>query len=211
MSDPRFDDHAGRPKGSLEASAWDGRWVEGNTPWDMGQASPPMVAAVEAGLLTPPGRLLVPGSGGGHDARHLASVGFSVTGVDVSETAVRTAQDRADEEGVDATFHVADLFDLPESMRDFDAVFEHTCFCAIDPSRRDDYVHAVADALRPGGTLLGVFFVFTTEEGPPFGASEEELRTRFGARFDIDSSEWSRHSAERREGIEMVFRITRRP
>ncbi len=210
MTQHPFPDAAGRMKGPLNASTWDARWVEGNTPWDMGEASPPMVAAVEGGLLTPPGRLLVPGIGAGHDARFLASRGFDVTGIDLSETAVEKARGLAAADGVDLTVEVANLLELPESFCDFDALFEHTCFCAIDPALRDDYVDAAADLLRPGGTLLGVFFIFTAEEGPPFGSSEEELRARFGARFDIDIASACENSAERRKGIEMLLRMTRR-
>ena len=51
MSERGFDDHAGVPKGPLDAATWDGRWVEGNTPWDMGEPSPPMVAAAESVLF----------------------------------------------------------------------------------------------------------------------------------------------------------------
>ncbi len=210
MSEHPFPNVAGRMKGPLNASTWDGRWVEGNTPWDMGGPSPPMVAAIEAGLLTAPGRLLVPGVGAGHDARFLASRGFDVTGIDLSVTAVGKARALAAEAEIELAFEVADLLALPASFRDFDAVFEHTCFCAIDPVLRDDYVNAVADVLRPGGALLGVFFVFTAEQGPPFGASEEELRDRFSRRFEINVARWSENSAERREGIEMLFKMTRR-
>jgi SAM-dependent methyltransferase len=211
VSDRPPDDVAGRPKGPLDAAAWDGRWASGNTPWDMGEPSPPLVAAVEAGMLTPPGRVLVPGVGAGHDARFLAGRGFDVTGIDLSNTAIGRARALAAEDDLDLTLEIADLLALPPSFHgSFDAVFEHTCFCAIDPILRGDYVNAVADVLRPGGTLLGVFFVFTTEEGPPFGASEEELRERFGPRFEIDVARWAENSAERRQGIEMLFRMTRR-
>lgn len=210
MSSTEFDDTSGRAKGPLDAAAWDSRWVDGNTPWDMGQPSPPMVSAVEAGLLTPPGRVLVPGVGAGHDARFLASCGFEVTGIDLSDTAIGKARALAAEDDIDLTLQNADLLALPASYRDFDGVFEHTCFCAIHPSLRDDYVNAVADVLRPGGILLGVFFVFTTEEGPPFGSSEVELRERFGRRFDIGVAKWADNSAERRDGLEMLFQMTRR-
>jgi SAM-dependent methyltransferase len=210
VSEHPFKDVAGIPKGPLDADAWDGRWVEGNTPWDMGGPSPPLVGAIENGLLAPPGRVLVPGAGAGHDARFLASRGFEVTGIDLSHTAVGKARSLAAADEVEVTFEIANLLSLPSSYREFDAVFEHTCFCAIDPILRDDYVDAVADVLRPGGVLLGIFFVFVAEAGPPFGSTEAELRERFGRRFDIDVCRLAEDSAERRKGIEMLFKMTRR-
>jgi hypothetical protein len=66
----------------------------------------------------------------------------------------------------------------------FDAVVEHTCFCALHPSQWPDYVVTVAELLRPGGTLFGAFLHFDGG-GPPFGTTPAELRAMFGARFTV--------------------------
>jgi len=207
---PPFRDVAGRPKSPLGADHWDGRWAEGNTPWDMGHAAGPFESALTEGLIAPPGRALVPGCGAGHDARLLARAGFEVNGIDVSPRAVAHARILARAEGVAATFEVADLFALPEHLSGMDLVLEYTCFCAIDPTRRDDYVRSVAGALRPGGRLLGLFFLIEPEEGPPFGATEEEIRHRFGAHFEIDVARMPTDSHPARQGTEMLIAMTRR-
>ena len=36
----------------------------------------------------------------------------------------------------------------------FTAIWKHTCFCAIDPARREDYARAAAAALESGRNLL---------------------------------------------------------
>ena len=79
-----------------------------------------------------------------------------------------------------------DFFKFPTGWHDhFDWIWEHTCFCAIDPEHRADYVNAVRTQLKPGGHLLGVFYLNPYDEehesgdGPPFGCSEQELRERF--------------------------------
>jgi thiopurine S-methyltransferase len=54
-------------------------------------------------------------------------------------------------------------------------VVEHTCFCAIDPSRRSDYLAAVTRLLAPGGWLLGLFWCHTLPGGPPFGSDPQQL------------------------------------
>ena len=187
MSDePPFPDVAGRVGEKLDAAAWDDRWRRADTPWDMSEPAPPLVAAVARGDLAPPARVLVPGCGAGHDVRFLASRGFLVTGIDISPLALTKARELAASDGVAAEFVEADLFALPPALRGYDAVWEHTCFCAIDPSLRDAYVDAVADALRPGGRLVGLFFAITPEKGPPFGATDAEIRHRFARRFAVD-------------------------
>ncbi len=185
MSDPPFRDVAGRPTERLDAAAWDARWAGGDTPWDMGGPAPPLVGALARGLVAPPGRALAVGCGAGHDARHVAAAGFDVTAIDIAPQALERARALTPPGTPRIAFVLADLFALPPELRDFDVVIEHTCFCAIDPGLRDAWVDAVADALRPGGLLLGLFFVFESETGPPFGATEEELRTRLGRRFEV--------------------------
>jgi len=211
MSQDRpFPDVSGRVDGKLDAAAWDERWRRADTPWDMAAPAPPLVAAVDRGDLAPPARVLVPGCGAGHDVRFLASRGFRVTGVDVSPLALARARELAAKEDVKAEFAEADLFALPPSLRGFDALWEHTCFCAIDPSRRDDYVDAVAGALRPAGRLVGLFFAITPEKGPPFGTTEAEVRHRFARRFDVDVLRPATDSHPSRLGKELWSSMRRR-
>jgi SAM-dependent methyltransferase len=211
VSDERpFPDVSGRATGPLDASAWEARWKNADTPWDMSAPAPPLVAAVLRGGLAPPARVLVPGCGAGHDARFLAARGFDVVGVDVSETALARARALAAADGVRAEFVLADLFAPPRSLGAFDAAWEHTCFCAVDPSRRDEYVDAVADLLRPGGRLLGLFFLIRPETGPPFGATIEEIRVRFARRFTIDALRQADDSHPARAGKEAWAEMTRR-
>ena len=211
MSEQRpFEDVSGRPQGPLDAAAWDERWKKADTPWDMNAPAPPLVAAVARGDVAPPARVLVPGCGSGNDARFLAARGFDVVGIDISETALAKARELAAKDGVRAEFALVDLFAPPRSLGAFDVVWEHTCFCAIDPSRRDEYVDAVAASLRPRGRLFGLFFLIRPETGPPFGATIEEIRARFARRFDIDVLRPADDSHEKRAGKEAWAAMTRR-
>src|SRR5512144_2380362 len=99
---------------------------------------------------TPPprGRVAVPGCGRGHDARFLARHGYAVTGFDFAPAAVRAARTLARLEGAELTVEQRDVFGLAADYpHAFDGVWEYTCYCAIDPQRRDDYVRAMADII----------------------------------------------------------------
>ncbi|MEM7146090.1 MAG: methyltransferase domain-containing protein [Verrucomicrobiota bacterium] len=191
---------------------WDGAYVAGEIPWDKGEAAPPLVAHLEGNEVG--GRVLVPGCGLGHDVRVLAGQGAAeVVGLDVSATAVKMA-DAVGKSGTER-YVLGDLFDLEEGMRGyFDWVFEHTCFCAIDPSMRNAYVEAVHEALKPGGKILGVFFLDPYDEehqpgqGPPHGATVEEIEGLFGERFELLESWVPGAAYEGRAGLEWgaVFR-----
>jgi hypothetical protein len=72
--------------------------------------------------------------------------------------------------------------------REFSAIWEHTCFCAIDPGDRKRYAEAVAGCLQEGGLLAGVFFLTPFDPGeeavgPPFGVTVEELDAWFSPWF----------------------------
>jgi methyl halide transferase len=131
-----------------------------------------------------PGKTLVPGCGFGHDCVELARRGFAVTGLDISSRAVVEAAKLARAEGIRVTYRRGDFLKLDARYRSrFDWLFEHTCFCAIDPAQRDRYVHAAATALRPGGLFLGIFYNIQPKSGPPFGTTREELLDRFRPHF----------------------------
>lgn len=191
-------DQVGVPTRRLDAGGWDERWATRDTPWDLAAAAPPFLRAIRDGLVRPPARTLVVGCGAGHDARAFAAAGFDTTGLDFSPSAIARATEIAAGERSSARFEVADVLALPERLRGADLVVEHTLFCAIDPANRDRYVDAVADALRPGGRLLALFWLIRAETGPPFGASEPEVRTRFARRFRFVHDERPADSAPSR-------------
>ena len=182
---------------------WNQRYVEGDTPWDKGAAHPALGAALARGVFS--GRILVPGCGTGHDVRALASLGLEVTGLDIAPLALEKARTHAAVGG--EKYSLGDLFDLPgEFAKAFDGVFEHTCFCAIDPQRRADYADAVAAVLKPGGRLLSVFFLDPDNdgEGPPFGCTAEETDRLFASRFRLLEEDAKPPTFPEREGRELL-------
>ncbi|MEM9018620.1 MAG: methyltransferase, partial [Verrucomicrobiota bacterium] len=158
------------------------------------------------------------GCGLGHDSRALAehTDAETILGLEISPEALRLAA-QFPRAGVES-YLLGNLFDLAsEHLGVYDWVWEHTCFCAIEPELRDDYVSAVWSALKPGGQLLAVFYLDPYDEehprggGPPHGTSIEELKGRFedSGFFQIGESYVPARSYEGREGLERVMRMTK--
>ncbi|MEM1294700.1 MAG: methyltransferase [Verrucomicrobiota bacterium] len=196
---------------------WEKHYVDGMTPWEKGGAAPALVQALEKSPLT--GRILVPGCGLGHDVRAIAAASpdAKIVGLDVAPSALEQAETfpKAGKE----SYFLGDLFNLPSEMiGSFDWVWEHTCFCAIDPSMRDDYVVAVGDSLSEKGQLFGVFFLNPYDEEhreedhrPPFGTTVDELERRFAPTFEILRS-WEPDVAyPGREGLEWMMSMRKIP
>ena len=60
---------------------------------------------------------------------------------------------------VDVRYEQRDIFTLGvDHAHAFDGAWEYTCYCAIDPARRSEYVRLLASLVKPGGWLLACFF-----------------------------------------------------
>ncbi|MCP9916265.1 methyltransferase domain-containing protein [Cyanobium sp. ATX 6F1] len=166
------------PSSPLKAAFWDQRYREGRDGWELGQPAAALAQFLSGHPLAPqpPGRLLVPGCGRGHEAGLLADRGFEVVGLDFSAEALREAQRLHGSAAGALRWLQADLFDAPALAAaglgggSLAGVLEHTCFCAIDPGLRPAYGRTVAELLAPGGWLLGLFWCHGRPGGPPFGA-----------------------------------------
>lgn len=168
------------------ATDWEDHYLRGETPWEKGAPSPGLIDFLSQQPIT--GRVLVPGCGYGHDVRAIAPTADKVIGLDIAPSAVKAAAERPPIRN--ERYVVGDLFALPPELRgSFDWVWEHTCFCAIDPSLRPSYVEAVASALKPSGQFLAIFYLDpgwdNPSEGPPFGVSVAELDELFLSRFNL--------------------------
>jgi SAM-dependent methyltransferase len=169
------------------AAFWDDLYAHGGDGWETGGPHPSLVRFVET-TPPPPGRIAVPGCGRGHDARFLASRGYDVVGFDFAAAAVAQARALAAREGVAVRFEQRDIFTLPaREAHGFDGAWEYTCFCAIDPRRRAEYVDTMAAILRPGGWLLAMFFPMRSYgAGPPYPVARAEVRRLLARHFRIE-------------------------
>ena len=169
--------------GVSEAAVWDQRYRDGRDGWELGCAAPPLEAFLRRGVRAPqpPGQVLVPGCGRGHEAALLAHLGFEAIGLDFSAEALAEARRLHGTDRQQLRWLQADLLDAPAlaaagvAAASLAGVLEHTCFCAIDPLHRDRYLEQVHRLLRPGGWLLGLFWCHRREGGPPFGSDPEQL------------------------------------
>jgi SAM-dependent methyltransferase len=153
--------------------------------------------------LAPETRVLVPGCGRGHDASAWAKMGFETTGMDLSEIALANARQKYETLPNLAFFPGNFLEEKPQEP--YDLIFEHTLYCAIEPSRRDEYAKALDHWLKPSGLFLAIHFIFPlTEEGPPFGASKEEITRRFEPGFEL-LNDWKPRHFEGRRDEEWMF------
>src|SRR5690242_8848696 len=126
----------------MNRNFWEQRYQTHDMPWEKGEPSPGLVDFLAAHPDLKRGTVCVPGCGTGHDVREFAKAGFDAYGFDIAPSAISLAEEKTKTAGIQARFQLADfLHDKPPFQ--FDWIFEHTLFCAIDPKERDNYVSAV--------------------------------------------------------------------
>jgi SAM-dependent methyltransferase len=155
---------------------WDASYHHGPAPWDIGHPQPAIARLASEGGFA--GAVLDAGCGTGEHARYLAALGLPVLGVDVAETALAIAREKARDRGLDAEFAMADAFHLERLERTFDTVLDCGLFHTCDAEERPQYVASLASVTRPDGTL----YVLCFRDGPdsgPHPVSEEEVRAAF--------------------------------
>jgi SAM-dependent methyltransferase len=182
---------------------WENRYQARDMPWEKGAPSPGLVDFLASHKELLSATVCVPGCGIGHDVQAWAQAGFSAFGFDIAPSAVQLAAEASAAVGLNPTFQLADFLTVPPPMP-FDWIFEHTLFCAIQPTERDDYVAAVLRWLKPGGQYLAVNYLIPDKDGPPFGTTREELWNRFSPHLQL-IDEWVPRSYPNRVGLERMF------
>ena len=189
---------------------WDELYRKGEVFWNKGAPSPPLQQYLERHPAR--GRALVPGCGHGHEVALAVEHGLDATGLDIAPAGV--AEARAMYPRLAERFVRGDLFDPPQELRRaFDVVIEHTCLSGLPPRLRPDYRRGIDLTLRPGGLLIGVWFMDPAldpgEAGPPYPLNLDELTALFAEGYEILDDYVPDVAFGGREGRERV-RVLRR-
>ncbi len=95
------------------------------------------------------------GSGTGRNAFYFAELGAEVVGVEISTTAVRLAKSRAEEAGLDITYHQQDMAKpFPVASESIDIILDVTSSNSLDEKSRAVYLGECMRVLKPGGYMF---------------------------------------------------------
>lgn len=141
------------------------------------------------GRRAPGGRVLDLGCGIGRHAIELARLGFRVIGLDVSEWALRRADEAAAEAGVELELHRVDLLRTAElPVADVDAAVCVQAFGWGTDADQLRMLRAVRRALRPGGLLVldhsnvsAILRIYQAESHADIGGATFRFRRHYDA------------------------------
>ncbi|MDT4999699.1 MAG: 2-heptyl-hydroxyquinolin-4(1H)-one methyltransferase [Mycobacterium sp.] len=155
-------------------------------PWSIGEAQPDLAALIEQGKFH--GDVLDVGCGEAAVSLHLAELGYTTVGLDLSPVAIELARAEAAERGLNgATFEVADISSFTGYDGRFGTIVDSTLFHSIPVEARDGYQQSIVRAAAPCASyFLLVFDRAGIPEGLANPVTADELREIVSKYWDID-------------------------
>ena len=194
---------------------WERGFQSGEMGWDLGEPTPIFSHWIDT--CKEPLSICVLGAGNGWDAINFALKGHLVTAVDFAESAVKNMKTAITKSAIEMKILHMDIFDLNLVYANhFDVVLEYTCFCAIDPSRRREYLKMVRHILKPKGELIGLLFPIDkqpSEGGSPYAVLLEPTVELISEYFSLIKQEIPSLSVKPRSGREIfvIFKKSEKP
>ena len=107
--------------------------------------------------------VLIPGVGYGRNAKLFLDHGMSVTGIEISQTAILLARSQL---GLDFPIHHGSVANMPFDARQYDGVFCYGLIYLLDAGGRAKLIRDCWEQLSPGGSMI---FTVISKEAPMYG------------------------------------------
>jgi SAM-dependent methyltransferase len=181
-------------------------------PWSIGEPQPDIVALIDAGRFH--GDVLDAGCGEGALSCHLAELGYTTVGLDLSPTAIELARtDAVRRRLTNAAFDVADITSLTGYDNRFGTIVDSALFHSLPAASRDGYQRSIRRAAAPGASYFVLAFDRAAVPDGPLGpghpVSADELRdvvSRYWVVDDIRPARIHTNLPEALSGMPVAFR-----
>lgn len=185
----------------MDPAFWHQRWADNQIGFHQDKPTPLLLKHWHAVGAAPGARVFVPLAGKSLDLAWFAAQGHDVLGVELSQRAV---EQFFDEQGLVPVIaesrygrHYAaggielicgDAFALDaEALAGCAAVFDRAALIALPPDLRERYARTLYASLPRGcrGLLITLEYPAHEKAGPPFSVTADEVRTLYGADWDL--------------------------
>ena len=116
--------------------------------------------------------VLIPGVGYGRNAKTFIDNGFEVTGIEISETAIRLAR----ENGLDFQIYHGPVKRMPYGKSLYDGIFCYALLHLLNQNDRRQFLKKCFDQLQPGGMMV---FIVASKENKLYGNGRPVSIDRF--------------------------------
>ncbi|MDI5962350.1 class I SAM-dependent methyltransferase [Streptantibioticus silvisoli] len=160
-------------------------------PWDIGRPQSAFLGLARSGAIR--GRVLDIGCGTGEHVLMCAGLGLDATGLDLADTALRTARDKAHRRGAAVRFLHHDARALTALGERFDTVLDCGLFHMLAAADRARFTAGLDASLRLGGRYFMLCFSEREPSEPgtvgPHRLTRDDITTAFAGTLRVDSIE----------------------
>jgi SAM-dependent methyltransferase len=157
-------------------------WYLRRPPWDSGITPPELLDFLKD---LPAGRAIDLGCGTGTNAITMARMGWKVTGVDFTSSAIAKARRKVSQAGVIVDLRVGDVTRVDGIEGPFDFTLDLGCFHSLSTEEKAAYQQQLARLLKPGGFWF--MYAFLPPEGVTGPGVYPQDLMRIGTRFRLVS------------------------
>jgi SAM-dependent methyltransferase len=144
------------------AEFWETAFTEMQLAWGL-EPTASAVAASDLFARRSVKDVLIPGVGYGRNAKPFIERGMSVTGIEISETAIELAREKL---GLQFPIFHGSVTDMPFDGRQYGGIFCFGLIYLLDASGREKLMHDCYRQLAPGGHLI---FTVISKKAPMYG------------------------------------------
>lgn len=163
-----------------------------NISWNYGEPTPLIEKIFRQGVIKPGDIVLDAGCGFGRNSNWLASNGVEVFAVNINESELKKAREKAKEIGVKVEYVQADVTQLPFTDETFDSVVDSGCTHQLSAEQQNKASRELNRVLKPNGYII--YFGFSkdhpvaTEKNDPTFRDLEDIHASLGDDFEIVES-----------------------
>jgi ubiquinone/menaquinone biosynthesis C-methylase UbiE len=150
---------------------WESKFKNGGALWSF---EPSDSAAIALGVFKKNGlnNILIPGFGYGRNARLFLDSGFTITGIELSESAINIAR----KNGLNCTVYHGSVTAMPYDNEIYDAVFCYALIHLLNKYERNQFLRSCFNQLKTNGLMI---FVVTSKETELFAKGRLLSKDRY--------------------------------
>lgn len=151
---------------------WEANFIEKQEMWGL-EPSKSAILAKDLFRERSVKNVLIPGIGYGRNARIFQENGMTVTGIEISETALELLKKHY---GTEMTVYHGSVTDMPFDKLQYDGIFCYALIHLLDENERQKLIHDCYRQLTENGCMV---FTVISKEAPTYGTGKLIGKDRF--------------------------------
>jgi SAM-dependent methyltransferase len=150
---------------------WESRFSSEGAMWKF-EPSDSAFRAVEIFKNNNCKKILIPGSGYGRNAKQFIDSGFTITGIEISQSAIEIAKGS----GLTYKTYHGSVTSMPFDRKIFDGVFCYALIHLLNKPNRKKFLKCCFEQLKPGGIMI---FITASKQMNMYGEGKRISKDRF--------------------------------